>query len=109
MKFDIVIDIDKAKNIWDLLSPKQKIDDEWDFRYVFYKDLNIPIHFIVGYVNNTPVGLLPLQQNTLKGLMPPYYPKDGKEFLEFFGGDDTDDNDIFINSTYESEKLKFLE
>lgn len=94
LRYQVVEDLEKAKEIWETLSPHKTIDDEWGFRYVFFKHLDYKIHFIVAFDNDKPIALLPLQKNNLKGLMPPYYPNDGKEFLEFFGGDDTDDNDI---------------
>lgn len=95
LKFEIISDEASAKNVWDDLSPHQFIDDEWDFRYAFFSPLNYKLHFIVAYDADVPVGLLPLQENNLTGLMPPYYPNDNVPFLEFFGGDDTDDNNIF--------------
>jgi hypothetical protein len=61
----------------------------------------------VGYDKNRPVVLIPLQRNTGVGLMPPY--RDGKgPFLEFFGGDDTDDNIIFSAPEYSNQIVEFL-
>lgn len=94
LRFEIISSVERCKEIWNLLSSHQAIDDEWDFRYAFLKPLNYQLHFIVAFENDSPVGLLPLQLNDLTGLMPPYYPNDHLPFLEFFGGDDTDDNKI---------------
>ncbi len=98
LKYEIITDVEKAKEAWNLLSKHETIDDEWDFRYAFFKPLGYDLHFVVAYEDDLPIALLPLQKNNLEGLMPPYYLKDGKPFLEFFGGDDTDDNDILSKS-----------
>lgn len=94
LRFRIVTKPEEAAVLWERFSPHKSLDDEWDFRYTFFKYLSFELYFIVGEVDEHPQFLLPLQKNTLKGLMPPYYPGDNKEFLEFFGGDDTDDNRI---------------
>ena len=94
LTFKIISDLEKAKEYWNLLSPHKFIDDEWDFRYAFFKRLSYELHFIVAFDSEKPIALLPLQENNLLGLMPPYYPEDDQPFLEFFGGDDTDDNNI---------------
>jgi hypothetical protein len=94
MDFKIISDVEEAKRTWEILSPSINIDDEWNFRYAFFKHLPYDLFFIVGCENNEPRELIALQKNNLEGLMPPYYPGDGKPFLEFFGGDDTDDNKV---------------
>ena len=83
----------EAKHVWELLSPHKTIDDEWNFRYSFFKHLPYELRFITSYKNSKPFSLLPLQVNSGDGLLPPYA-KTRKPFLEFFGGDDTDDNKI---------------
>ncbi len=93
MDFRTVTDVNQAKQLWNELSPHQTIDDEWKFRHAFFKPLTYTPHFIAGFENGKVIGLLPLQKNTGEGLMPPYHTSKSP-FLEFFGGDDTDDNKI---------------
>ncbi len=107
LTFKIITDVQEAKNIWDLFSPLQTIDDEWDFRYTFNKYLNFPLHFIVGFENDSPVGLLPLQLNTNKGISQKKFGVK-EPFLEFFGGIDTDNNKIFLLPGYEYLLPQFL-
>lgn len=107
LQFNVVSDIKQARELWNTLSPRKTIDDEWDFRYQFYKYLPFKLHFIAGYHGTEPVGLLPLQFNTGEGLAPPY--GDGTHFLEFFGGDDTDDNKVFLKPGYEHMESDFFD
>ncbi len=107
LSFKIITDLEQARKLWDLFSPHQTIDDEWDFRYTFYKYLKFPLHFIVGYDNAQPVGLLPLQLNTNKGMSNRRFGVK-EPFLEFFGGIDTDDNKVFLLPGYENLLPKFL-
>lgn len=108
LRFEIITEKDKAKEIWEYFSPHLKIDDEWEFRYTWIKHLDLPLHFIVGYDGDEPVGLLALEQNTNKGLGPKLLNMD-EPFLEFFGGVDTDDNYIFLKPGYEHLTSEFLE
>lgn len=108
MDFKTITDVDEAKSLWNQLSPHNTIDDEWDFRYTFFKHLPYVPHFLAGFSEGKPVGVLPLQKNTGVGLMPPYATSH-KPFLEFFGGDDTDDNAIMVKPGYEGNIPEFLE
>jgi hypothetical protein len=100
-------DIDTARMLWEALSPYREIDDEWDFRYTFFKYLHYNIYFIAGFDGSKLIGLLPLQYNASYGLKPPYAPRmDG--FFEFFGGDDTDNNDVFLLPGYERYRIEFF-
>lgn len=89
LKFNIICDIEEAKEVWKKLSPDNSIYDNWDFRLCFYKYFKQPLHFIVGKIDNEEVGLLPLQYN------------DEKKLLEFFGGNFMEDNMVFVKSGYE--------
>jgi len=89
IKFIKIKDFDECKKYWDILSPKITLFDLWDFRYCFYKYDNFPLEFIVGIIDDQPIGLLPLQLNTEKG-----------GTLEFFGGSWMEDNKVFINPKY---------
>jgi hypothetical protein len=106
--FKVIEDPAEAKVFWDLFSPKKTIDDEWDFRDIWTKSYNFPFHFIVEFDGEKPVGLLPLQRNTLKGLSPKLLAMD-VPFLEFFAGLDTDNNRVFINKEYENCIPQFLQ
>ncbi len=99
MKFEVVQDLKKAEIVWNLLSPKKVIDDEWQFRYTFYKYLHYPLYFILCFDGDEPVGMLPMQLNTGFGLRPAYALQ-CEEFLEFFGGDDSDNNDVFLQEEF---------
>lgn len=108
IEFKVVEAPETAKKFWDLFSPHISIDDEWNFRYIWGKYLDLPLHFIVGFHNDKPIGLLALQRNPLKGLGPRLLEMN-KPFLEFFGGVDTDDNKVFLAPGYEEDALQFLE
>ncbi|HLL61074.1 MAG TPA: hypothetical protein VK338_05125, partial [Candidatus Nitrosocosmicus sp.] len=95
LSFEIIKSLDTAQYYWDLLSPGESIFDEWDFRYCFYKKLNLPLFFYVGFTKNVPIGLLPLQYSTID------------DCLEFFGGDYMEDNKIFIKYGYEKNIIDF--
>lgn len=108
MDFKTITNIEEAKSLWNELSLHNTIDDEWDFRYTFFKHLTYVPHFLTGFSDGKAVGVLPLQKNTGVGLMPPYATSH-KPFLEFFGGDDTDDNAIMVKPGYEGHIPEFLE
>jgi hypothetical protein len=107
LKFRFVNKLEDAKNLWEFFSTKNTIDDEWDFRYAFCKYSKSPLYFLVGFDGNYPVGLLPLQLNFGNDLTSDKYGLKGK-FLEFFGGDDTDSNQIYMSRGYEDQSLYFL-
>jgi hypothetical protein len=70
LRFECVQDIDKAKELWELFSPKQTIYDDWDFRFTFYKYYQPKIFFYVGYLNDDPIGVFPLQQENNHDFFP---------------------------------------
>jgi hypothetical protein len=107
LRFEIVSDSEKAKELWNVFSPHKTIDDEWEFRSIFFTPLGYLLQFYVAYDGDTPVALLPLQENNREWLTPPYLPEGGT-FLEFFGGDDTDDNGIFTKPGYENVVTQLL-
>ncbi len=84
----IISDLNECRRIWDMLSPKETIYDVWEFRNCFYKYLNYRLFFYTVYLQNVPVGLLPLQLNPETGL------------LEFFGDHKgwMDQNKIFTTT-----------
>lgn len=74
----IITDIQKYKEIWDLLSPKETIYDLWDVRFAFYKYFNFPLYGIAAYDGDVPVGFLGLEYNSEKN----YYESFGTYFME---------------------------
>lgn len=88
-KLRVIDDIATAREIWTEMSEKKNIYEDWDFRYIFYKYFNYPLHFYAGEVDGKIIGLLPLQRNTDKG------------YLEFFGGNFSEDNHVFIKPGFE--------
>lgn len=89
-KIKTISDLSEAKFYWEALVEQKNIFDNWDFRYCFYKYFNYPLYFQVGFSNNEPVGLLPLQYN-----------KDS-DCLEFFGDRFMEDNQVFIKPGFEN-------
>lgn len=63
IEIKIISDLEEAKKLWNLLSPKETIYDLWDFRYCFYKYENYRLEFITAFDIDSPVALLPLQYN----------------------------------------------
>jgi len=96
MEFKEVKNIKECERLWNIFSPHRTIYQEWDFRYTHYKYFNYPIKFIVGMDANQPIGILPLQ----------YEPEE--EFWEFFGGQEMEDNGIWVKSGYENRLEDFL-
>ncbi|MFH1714276.1 MAG: GNAT family N-acetyltransferase [Candidatus Nealsonbacteria bacterium] len=88
LDFKIVKDLPQAKEIWDKLSPKETLWDEWDFRYCFYKYYNWELFFYTGSFNGKIIGVLPLEYNP------------GTKSLEFFGGKYMEENKIFVENDY---------
>jgi len=107
LNFRVVKNVEEAKKYWEFFSPHQSLDDLWEFRYTWFKFLDLSLHFLVGFDRDKPIGLLPLQKNTLKGLAPRLLGMD-QPFLEFFGGVDTDDNGVYLVTGYEEAAKEFL-
>lgn len=108
LQFRVIEKEVEAKEIWEKFSPHKNIDDEWDFRYAWFKGLESPLHFIAGFDGDKLIGLLALQFNQVKGLDAVLLKMD-RPFLEFFGGIDTDDNEVFLAQGYEDCEIQFLE
>lgn len=106
LQFEVIQEEQKAKSLWNTFSPHKTLDDEWGFRDIFSKDFEFPFHFIVGYDREKPVGLLPLQRNTVKGLGPKLLNMQ-QSFLEFFAGIDADDNKVFLLPGYDAYEEEF--
>lgn len=107
LHFTVVQNPDEARKLWEAFSPHETIDDEWDFRDLWTKELELPFYFITGYDGTEAVGLLPLQLNTHKGLGPKLLQRED-HYLEFFGGVDTDNNRVLLKPGYEHCVPDFL-
>lgn len=105
--FTIIEDATEAKKLWESFSPHERIDHDWEFRNAWTEAYDFPFHFIVGYEEGEPIGLLPLQYNTIKGLGPKLLNMT-VPYLEFFAGIDTDDNDVWVLPGYEQYKNDFF-
>lgn len=90
MTIRCVKDLAEAKLLWNQWSPNKYLNDLWDFRYCFYKYFNYELFFYLGFVEEEPIGLMPLQYNS------------DEEYLEFFGDVYIEDNRVFIKSGYEN-------
>lgn len=96
-KLRVIDDIATAREIWTEMSGKRNIYEDWDFRYIFYKYFNYPLCFYAGEVDGKNIGFLPLQRNTDKG------------YLEFFGGNFSEDSHVFIKPGFERHIPQFYE
>lgn len=95
VRFECIQKIEDAQKWWSVFSPQKTICDSWEYRYCFYKLPQYKIFFWVGFVQDEPIGLLPLQYNS------------DKQYLEFFGGSYMEDNRVFIKSGFEQYISEF--
>ncbi len=79
MEIKIETDKKRCEEIWRALSPQFYLYDDWDFRKLFADAYGFPLYFIVGYEQDMPVALLPLEFDTEKR----YYEYWGGFFMEF--------------------------
>lgn len=100
-------DIDEAKKYRELLSPNIHYGDLWEIRYIFFKYFWYQAYFYVWFVDNQPIGLLPLQYNTSQNTIEKYIIS-SQDFLEFFGWGWFENNKIFIKPWYESYIPEFI-
>lgn len=87
--YKIISDVNEAEKLWNLFSPNEEFYDDWIARSTYNKLSDSPIHFIVGYENEKPVLLLPLQWN------------EAELSYEIFGGRFFSLNRIFAKKNYE--------
>lgn len=97
IRFEKITTLAEAESYWKKFSPHQTICDNWEYRYNFYKYFGYEILFFLGFVDNQPIGILPLQRNT------------DKHVLEFFGGSYMEDNKVFIFPGFEAYIKNFYE
>jgi len=108
LTFKVISDPIAAKSLWEQFSPHLTVDDEWDFRNIWIESLDFPLYFIVGFDQDKPIGLLPLQLDKGMGIGPKVLGLTD-EFLEFFGGVDTDNNKVYVLPGYEDTISSFLQ
>lgn len=64
MEFQIIREINEAREMWNKFSPNNGWWDLWEVRKCFIDGKKYPLHFIVGYEDSgEPAGLLPLWFN----------------------------------------------
>lgn len=91
----IITNIKEAEDAWGKFSPKIHLQDDWDFRFAFYKFTGFPAHFYLGFVDDEPIGLMPLQYNQ------------ERDYLEAFGGIFMENNKVFIKPGFEKYISEF--
>ncbi|MFA6486207.1 MAG: GNAT family N-acetyltransferase [Candidatus Magasanikbacteria bacterium] len=96
LEFRVATDLEECQALWEKFSPHQTIFQEWDWRYTHYKYFNYPLKFIVGYTGNQPIGLLPLEYESAEG------------YWQFFGGEEMEDNGIWVKPGFENREWEFL-
>lgn len=106
LKFRTISDKSECKKLWETFSPQKTLDDNWDFREIYIKEFGFELNFITGFDGNNPIGILPLQLNTNKGISQKLL-KAEKPFLEFFAGVDSDSNDVLTLPEYADLKNSF--
>ncbi len=101
-------DIAEAQKYRELLNPDLHYGDLRELRYIFFKHFWYEAYFYVGFVDQQPIGLLPLQYNTSHNSSEKYVVT-SQDFLEFFGGWWFENNKIFIKPWYESYIPEFMQ
>jgi len=85
--YNKITTIEEAEKIWNYFSLNEELYDVWEFRHIYWNFTRPKICFLVGYENNKPFCLLPLQWNN-------------EGYWEFFGGIFMSYNKFFINETH---------
>ncbi len=94
----VVTDLKMAENLWQEISPRRVIFDDWDFRYGFYKYEPYPLYFRAAFeVSADSIGR---PKEELVALMPLVDYKDyGHGFIS---EEPCEENRVFIKPGYES-------
>jgi len=95
--FKVISKKEKAQEIFEKFAIKQRPYDEWDFRASFNSPNDFPLYFLAGYVDNNPIGVLPLQENLEKNC------------LEFFGGSFMEYNGTYLDYNHKNRALDFYQ
>lgn len=118
MEFKTYNEVEECRKLWNLLSPKKRLFDVWDYRSCFYDEKDSIPHFIVGYENEEIAGVLPLvfaksknQYNYFGGWFPErnsFFLKDKAKIPEFL---EKCPNNTFIEGIEPNEGIyyKFLD
>jgi len=85
IKFNVVKDILKCKELWNRFSPNKTLFDFWEYRFCFYNGYKYEPYFIVGIESEKEIGILPLWHETKE------------DYYTFFGGTFPENNTFFIN------------
>jgi len=96
LTFRVVQSHTEAERIWKQLSPNFYLNDDWDFRYTFFKYKECDLYFIVGYDGKKIAGLLPLQYNP------------SKELLQSFSDRSSDDTILWLQPGYKRTAQQFF-
>ena len=60
LKVQVVSDLDWCADLWNEFSPHKSLFDTWDFRYAFYAGYKNDPYFLTLFLEDEPVGVLPL-------------------------------------------------
>lgn len=71
----VITDKEEAKSIWNLFANPDVLFENWDFLMTFYNEFHHSLQFFVGYVWETPVGLIPLNLDTDTGKLESFFSK----------------------------------
>lgn len=85
VEFEVIKDEKKCELLWKRFFKPNLLFDVWEYRKCFFNKNHHSLHFIVGKIDDNIVGLIPLWKNDVRG------------FYEFFGGEITERNSIFIS------------
>lgn len=96
LSFRAVTDLEECRALWEKFSPGHTIYQQWDWRYAHYRHLEFPVRFFTAYDGEVPVGILPLQYEPVE------------EYWEFFGGEEMEDNGIWMTPGYEDQARELL-
>ena len=105
IKFEIIDDINKCKNLWDKFSPNNILWDLWDFRYCFHIK-KFDFNFIVGYENKEIIGLIPLvfdKKNEIYTYFGDTFPEQNNFFLK-----DKNKLRLFLDQCQEDTQIYYI-
>ncbi len=94
LSFSIETDITECEKLWNQFSPKENLSDLWEFRQCFHLSNESKPYFIVGLIDQKPIGIIPLEFDN-------YY----KEYIFFGGGDWVEKSRFMIDEQYKKQVL----
>jgi hypothetical protein len=87
-KATVINNPDTAQKYWNMLSPRECLYDEWEFRSLFFDPHSTEFAFYTIERNGEPIAMLPLQ----------YFGDGDDEYVEFLGGQFMEFNRVFCIS-----------